>query len=79
MNEEQWVFIYQKIKNYILNHTGVIPGDKTAEDIIKLKDWIFEITDKSRHDNPAIDTELSIIFDYLFKIIHALEVEDKQL
>lgn len=77
MNEEQWAFIYEEIKDFFTKHIGIIPNDKIAKEAMELHDNIMTITAKSRSANSQIETDIQQVMGMVFKVIHSLEVEGK--
>ena len=79
MDTKQWTWLYGMIKQFILNHQGKIPDAATATDAMDLYCKVMKVSDKSRQEDPGIDTQMRNIFSYLFDIIHSLEKEGREL
>ena len=79
MNTKQWSWLYGMIKQFILNHQGKIPNGATATDAFDLYCKVMKVSEKSRREDPSIDTQMQDIFRCLFSIIHSLEKEGKEM
>lgn len=79
MNEKQWVYLHETMKKYCNKHSGKIPGNDAATDIMQVYTKVMDITKKSREQDPVLDEQVSNYFGIWFHIIHSLEKEGKVL
>lgn len=78
MNTKQWTFIYGMIRKFFLMNSK-IPDKQTADEVMNLYEFVMKRTEKDRAKNPKMDEQITNMFDYLFKLIHAAEQEQKPL
>jgi hypothetical protein len=79
MSEKQWSFVYSKIKEYLKPHIGKVPDENTSEAVMSLYKYLSDSTEKSRAADPKIDQEIQNIMGIVFKIVHSLEKEGREL
>ena len=79
MNSKQWIYIYEKIKNFVETYKGKPPDDQATSKLMDLYENIMSHSINDRAKSKDMDSQLTNIFDYLFKIIHCLELEGKPI
>jgi hypothetical protein len=79
MSEKQWSFVYSKIKEYLKPHIGKVPDESTGEAVMNLYKYLSDSTEKSRTADSKIDQEIHDIMGIVFKIVHSLEKEGREL
>ncbi|MDO5478173.1 MAG: hypothetical protein Q4G23_03315 [Clostridia bacterium] len=79
MNSKQWIYIYETIKSFVETYKGKPPDDQATSKLMDLYENIMSHSINDRAKSKDMDSQLTNIFDYLFKIIHCLELEGKPI